>query len=204
MRRIVFFEYNYQNFFMDIISLPFIYNLRFLVAGDQSLTKKFIKENYKKYKCKTVLDLGCGTGDFAPLFNPKEYLGIDISGKYVEFAGRKYPHKFICADVTAYPFAKKHYDCTIFISTLHHLSDNQVKKIMSEAVRLTKKVIIIVDLNPETSPVKKFLIDNDRGRHVRTTKQKLGLLIPFGNILEIKHFSTRLASQTGIVLKPTR
>lgn len=187
---------------MDILSWPLFYNLRFLVAGKQELTRNFIWNNYAKYKCSSVLDLGCGTGDFSALFTIKEYLGIDVNKKYIKYAKKKYPHTFISQDIVNYKYGRKFFDCTIFISTLHHLSDYQVKKIMYKAIKLTKKIIIIVDLNPETDYLRKFLIDMDRGSFVRTTKQKKDLLAPFGKILTLKHFSTGLASQSGIVIKP--
>lgn len=188
---------------MDILAIPFVYNLRFLVAGNQQLTKDFIKKNYKKYKCKSVLDLGCGTGDFAPIFSKKDYLGIDLSQKYINFAKQKYQYEFICQDLDKFN-SKTKFDATIFISTLHHLSDSQIKGIFKKAVKITKKIIIIVDLNPETDPIRKALIDMDRGENIRTTKEKIRLLKQFGSILEIEHFNTRLASQSGIVLKPKR
>jgi ubiquinone/menaquinone biosynthesis C-methylase UbiE len=186
---------------MDILNLPIIYNSRFLVAGNQSLTKDFILKNYKKYSCKSVLDLGCGTGDFAPLFPRKHYLGIDLSENYINFAKQKYHHQFKVQDIDDFNLNQK-FDATIFISTLHHLSDQQIKKIFKKVVKVTKRAIIVVDLNPETDPIRKFLIDLDRGRFVRTTKQKLRLLRNFGEVVELEHFNTRLASQSGIVLIP--
>lgn len=186
---------------MNLLELPFIYNLRFLVAGDQFLTKKFIKDNYRKFKSGSVLDLGCGTGDFASIFSKKDYLGIDVNEKYIEFAKENVGYNFLCLDLDNFR-PKDKFDCTIFISTLHHLSESQVKNILSKAVKITKKIIIIVDLNPETDPVRKLLVSMDRGENVRSTQEKLKLLEPFGKVLKIEHFCTRLASQTGIVLKP--
>lgn len=187
---------------MDILRWPFVYNLRFLVAGDQKKTSDFIKLNYKKLKCHEVLDLGCGTGDFCKLFKHSEYLGVDVNSKYVKFCKEKYPkYNFICEDITKFPINKK-FDCTIFISTLHHLSDTAAKKVLSAAFKQTKKIVIVVDLNPDTDPVRKFLIDHDRGNYVRTTEQKIKLLEDFGEVIKLEHFNTGLASQSGIVLKP--
>lgn len=79
-----------------------------------------------------------------------------------------------------------------------------MNKILSKAIKITKKVIIIIDLNPETTFVKKLLIDNDRGKFVRSTDKKVKLLSQFGKIVKVEHFSTRLASQSGLVLIPKR
>lgn len=185
---------------IDILNLPFFYNLRQIVAGNQQLTRNFIINNYNKYNCNSVLDVGCGTGDFASLFSVKEYLGIDYNSQYIAYAKNKYPHRFICDDVLIHRFQNLSFDASLLISTLHHFSDDEIKKIFTQITLLTNKIIIIVDLNPDTSPIKKLLISLDRGKYVRTIQQKVNLLSHFGKIVNIKNFSTRLASQTGMVL----
>lgn len=59
----------------------------------------------------TILDVGCGTGDFvAYLSNKKikEYVGIDIFGPAIEKARQKFPqHTFIYDDFLKYNFRKK-------------------------------------------------------------------------------------------------
>ncbi|HLB60995.1 MAG TPA: class I SAM-dependent methyltransferase [Patescibacteria group bacterium] len=178
---------------------PLIYNLRFLVAGSQQRTKDFISRTYKKYKCRSVIDIGCGTGDFCLLFKSDEYTGMDYNPRYIQYAQHRYPYSFITADVTTYPFSS-HYDAALFISTLHHLSDTEVTSVFSKLTKIINKVIIIVDLNPDTSSLKLLLIKLDRGNHVRNDAEKSKLLEPFGKAVQREHFSTGLASQTGIVL----
>lgn len=187
---------------IDLLNLPFFYNLRFFLAGDQKLTREFILDNYQKYKCHSVLDVGCGTGDFAPLFPKKEYLGADINPRYIEFAKKKYGCNFICKDVVEYNFDDRLFDTSLFVSVLHHLDDHRVRKIMSKIISITRKIIVVIDLNPKTSLIKKILIDLDRGKCVRTTEEKISLLSPFAKIDKVSHFSTGLASQTGMVLLP--
>lgn len=53
---------------------------------------------------RTVLDIGCGTGEVISLgeVKPEDYTGIDISDGMLEKAGAKYPgHHFLHADATA-------------------------------------------------------------------------------------------------------
>lgn len=64
--------------------------------------------------------------------------------------------------------------------------------------------MIIVDLNPQTSFLKKLAIRLDRGNFVRTTEKRVVLLSHFGKIVKISHFSTGLASQTGLVFLPKK
>ncbi|MBI3955145.1 class I SAM-dependent methyltransferase [Candidatus Gottesmanbacteria bacterium] len=187
----------------NLFEYPFIYNLRFLVAGQQEKTKKFIIENYKNAFCKSVIDIGCGTGDFCTLFNPDEYLGVDINKKYIDFAIANYPsYKFLQSNILKHNLNHKSYDASILVGLLHHLTDSETKTMLGKIVKGTKKIIIVVDLNPYNSLIKRLLIDIDRGKYVRTTSEKIKLLTKFGKIQNINHFSTRLASQTGIIVKP--
>ncbi len=190
---------------IDILNIPFFYNSRHFVAGSQELTKRYIKTNYRAFNCHSILDIGCGTGYFSNLFSKDEYFGIDINKKYIEFAKKKYPgYCFIKSDILSFSFLNKHYDSAILISVLHHLSDTEIKKILLKIIDKINKIIIVVDLNPKTSLLKKLLINLDRGKYIRTTNQKIKLLTQFGKIKNIEDFSTRLASQTGIILFPKK
>jgi ubiquinone/menaquinone biosynthesis C-methylase UbiE len=189
---------------LNILDNPFFYNLRFVVAGDQKLTKNFIITNYQQFHCQSVLDVGCGTGDFSLLFPSKKYLGIDINKNYIHFArGRYLKYIFLLSDISDYKL-KKYFDATLLISVLHHLNNDQAIKILSKICNCTKKIIIVIDLNPKTSLLKKILIKLDRGKFIRNTKEKVALLSQFGKIVKLSDFSTRLASQTGIVLIPNK
>lgn len=188
----------------NLLEVPFFYNLRFLIAGSQQLTRKFAYDNYRNYDCETILDIGCGTGDFTTLFSPKVYLGIDINPKYISFSSKKYSrYQFICVNLLNFK-PKNTFDASLLISTLHHFSDGEVRKIFPKIADVTKKVIIIVNLNPKTILIKRLLIKMDRGKFVRTDRKKISLLSQFGKIVKISNFSTGLASQTGIVLIPKK
>ena len=48
-----------------------------------------------------ILDLGCGPATNTYLYCPGDYLGIDISDRYIKSAQRQFPnHKFMCCDLT--------------------------------------------------------------------------------------------------------
>jgi|SRR3989344_692977 len=192
-----------MNNLLKYVSIPFIYQSRILLNGKQQNTRKYILKFFNKYKCKDVIDVGCGTGDFANLFKPESYLGIDLSSDYVKYADKRYHHryKFITADIDDFRFSEKK-DAIILVSTLHHLSNETVKKMFKSVILLTKKIIIIVDLNPRTDFIRKLFIDHDRGKYVRTLEQKLRLLSAFGKVTHVQHFTTGSTSQTGLVLIP--
>ncbi len=57
----------------------------------------YVRKFLEMWKGKKVLDVACGWGRFADMFEPENYLGIDFSQKMIEKARQKYPnHKFKC------------------------------------------------------------------------------------------------------------
>lgn len=66
-----------------LLSQPAFFNsIRRLIAGNQENTKNFVNSTLQHYNVKTVLDVGCGTGDFSTdIPDTMQYLGIDINKK---------------------------------------------------------------------------------------------------------------------------
>jgi len=74
-------------------------NIKSLDWSEESQWKRFeVLASIGKWNNKTVLDVGCGFGDFLSclytqegLFQPKNYVGIDVMNEFVEAAKKKYP-----------------------------------------------------------------------------------------------------------------
>ncbi|CEJ42433.1 class I SAM-dependent methyltransferase [Umezakia ovalisporum] len=79
----------------------------------------------------TVLDIGCGTGEFEQLLlteNPQQVItGVDISEKMLFVAQQKfctYPHvSFQNASVSNLPFTNKSFDVIVSASAFHYFDD---------------------------------------------------------------------------------
>lgn len=84
-----------------------------------------------------VLDLGCGTGVFAPRFDPREYLGVDLSPTYIAAAARKHPrHRFAVMDARRLELADHSQSRCFIAGMLHHLSDDAADAVLSEVQRV--------------------------------------------------------------------
>lgn len=76
--------------------------------------------------CKTVLDVGCGSGDFTRLLASKceKVLGVDISPEMISNAkslSKDYKNiEFEVADVFEKDFTPESFDCVVSIATFHH------------------------------------------------------------------------------------
>jgi len=87
----------------------------------------------------SVLDVGCGTGDFAQLFDPARtrYLGIDISEKMIAECRRLFPtHEFRVADGDSIDAADASLDLVLSIGVLEYLPDPVSH--LKELARITK------------------------------------------------------------------
>ena len=72
---------------------------------------------------KSVLEIGCGTGDLLAGVRPERGLGIDLSGGMVEVARGKYPHiEFRQGDAEALDAGEK-FDCVIMSDLIGFLPD---------------------------------------------------------------------------------
>ena len=74
----------------------------------------------------SVLDVGCGTGDYAQLFDPAHvrYFGIDISEKMVAECRRLFPaHRFAVADGDSIDAPSDSVDLVLSVGVLEYLPD---------------------------------------------------------------------------------
>ncbi|WP_026733954.1 class I SAM-dependent methyltransferase [Fischerella sp. PCC 9605] len=100
----------------------------------------------------TVLDIGCGTGEFERLLlteNPQQMItGVDISEEMLLVAKQKcraYPNvSFLTASASALPFANNSFDVIVSASTFHYFDDPETSlKEMRRVLKPDGKVVIL-------------------------------------------------------------
>jgi SAM-dependent methyltransferase len=109
---------------------------------------KLIAHSYKGWLDKNleVLDIGCGTGvvlnELHKEFNFKSLVGCDIENYLVVNVPFKQMVSF-----SSLPFSKNDFDLVMFNDVLHHTSYVNQRKLIKEAIRVAK-VILIFELKP--------------------------------------------------------
>lgn len=102
-----------------------------------------------RYKCKKIVDLGCGTGSQCNLFDSNfKVIGMDISPQMLAVAKRKNNSiTCICGDIINTCFPNKLFDCSILSFVLHMNNPDDQQKILHEAMRITKDdgIMVITD-----------------------------------------------------------
>lgn len=147
--------------------------LQDLIGGPR--LRRYIVEQYiRPRRSHSILDVGCGPADFAPLMTDVDYLGIDHNSSYIERARSRYGgrarflHGDVCDDNSGITGA---FDIIIAIGLLHHLDDRQTAALLRAVRRRLKPSGRMVTIDPAlTFPqhwIARLIIRNDRGQHVR-------------------------------------
>ena len=122
-----------------------------------------------------VLDVGCGPGTNAGLFARADYVGLDWNAAYVEYAQRRYPGRFVTADVRAFDVPPGgSFDCVLVKSLLHHLGDQDVRAVLRNLARLLTEggAIHILELVlPAQMGPARLLARLDRGESPRPLEE---------------------------------
>jgi SAM-dependent methyltransferase len=139
-----------------------------------------------------------------------EYVGVDLDVGYVERGRARLGGRgtFICADITDYE-ASSIFDIVIAYGVLHHLDDKGVRAACGVASRALPPGGRVLFAEPartdDQSSLEKAIMNRDRGRYVRTSRQYVALMQ--------EHFATATSEQlsggyripyTFVVLKANR
>src|SRR5262245_14485455 len=118
-----------------------------------------------------VLEIGCGPGTNAALFEQTPYVGIDINPRYVKAALQRYHRTFLCSDATSFDSINQEpFDAVFINSLLHHLDDVAVESTMcraATALRSGGQLHVLDQVLPATRGLARFLTRADRGKFAR-------------------------------------
>jgi len=124
---------------------------------------------------KRVLDVGCGPGTNARVFEKTDYVGIDINPDYIATATRRFKGRFVVGDVadeSVLPNEK--FDVVFANSLMHHLPDDVTRSLLKRMSKLVAPggAVHVLDLvlTPGPSPARLFA-KMDRGRHARPIEE---------------------------------
>ena len=127
-----------------------------------------------------MLDIGCGTGDLANFFDGvpnTKYIGLDCSAKMIkplkETSARR---ESVVADARFLPFKNGTFDLVLFNSVFHHINGEDHELVLKEALRISKKVVIINDYINADGGLLRYIKDfvwkiTDGGKKYRTLNE---------------------------------
>jgi SAM-dependent methyltransferase len=149
---------------------------RSILENDFKAIRAVIRRHLKTGAGVRTLDLGCGPGEFAGEFKGGDYVGADLNARYIAHAQHTRPGAFVVADARKVDLPDRRFDQILIFGLLHHLPDDDVRAVLSEARRLLApggRVLAIEDI-PAISRLNLIghLIHNvENGEHIRPPEE---------------------------------
>jgi glycosyltransferase involved in cell wall biosynthesis len=110
---------------------------------------KRVVNEVKRLKAKSVIDIGCGNGQWIPHL-PKDYHGTDISEGLIKICQEKWPkHTFEAVKLEDLQALRK-YDVAFCHTVFLHIPEENMKKAIARLKEVAKKAIIIEPENVQT------------------------------------------------------
>ncbi len=155
-----------------------------------------------------TLDLGCGTGELAPLFRRHDYIGLDLSARYVAYASRRHPKlPFGVCDAAEVPLRDASCDHVIVFGVLHHMDDPLARRVVLEIARVLRpggRLLLIEDRHevPAWNVPGRVIHAIDAGENIRTLPGYEALL-PRERMREVRRFTftSGICDYYGFVLE---
>jgi ubiquinone/menaquinone biosynthesis C-methylase UbiE len=160
---------------------------RSLLENDFKAVRVVIRRELTLGSGRRCLDLGCGPGAFADVFEGDEYVGADLNRRYIEWAQAHKKGTFMVSDAREIDLPDGRFDQILVFGLLHHLSDADVRAVLGEARRLLVsggRLLAIEDI-PAVSRLNLIghLIHNvENGEYIRTPEEYRSLYREFGRI----------------------
>jgi len=158
------------------LSHPWLYATSQRALGSETARTHFVEEHLRPRPGERILDLGCGPAQILGLLPEVDYVGIDLSQDYLEAARRRHGSRgaFLHGDVRLIDGQELgRFDAVVAFGLLHHLDDHSVLDLLGRAAGLLGPAGRMSTLDPARWPgqprVARWLIDRDRGRHIRSS-----------------------------------
>jgi len=163
----------------------FFYNMLNMMCGTLGSFREEIIGNLPQKSNLRVLDWGCGTGLFCTIFQPDNYLGIDIDPKRIEYAKKHYKkYAFRCVK----PNGKNdlgRFDVVLLSGVLHHMSESVISESMENILSYLEPNGRIIAIEPTITGIRfrDILISTlDRGKYMRNSKEYSHFFNPHFNV----------------------
>lgn len=165
----------------SVLALPVAYQLWFNLIGGPAWARVLVDEYIRPKPGARILEIGCGPGIIVRYLPQSEYLGFDLSSKYIDAARRRFPKaKFVCERVSRFSLPQQdRFDAVLALGIVHHLDDDEAQQLFQishEALKPGGKLVTIDGVwAQDQSAAARWLLARDRGEHVRHKAEYLEL-----------------------------
>lgn len=128
-----------------------------------------LKKIIKQLDFKSVLDVGCGSGRFVPLFEGKEYEGCDISKTLIEHCKKEFKGKFHVLPAEDVDALDKKFDLIFSYTCLEHVKPENLEKVAFAFKQTAKKLLLIEPVN--FVPQGEYCFNHDYSKYFKIEKK---------------------------------
>lgn len=145
-----------------------------------------------------LLDFGCSMGNNTGDFLDFDYWGLDLDSTMIEAAKKRWAKRanvrFDCGDILEGYGKKNFFDHVLFACTGHHLTDEEIPKILDALLHALRPGGEIHFFDPIKQPdkdgfVTRLIMNNDQGKNMRTREEYDAMFAPY-NVVEKKLFES--------------
>jgi SAM-dependent methyltransferase len=165
----------------SILALPWVYRLFGHVLGSEANKQWFIDDVLCLRDGQKLVDVGCGPADILDRLPGVEYVGLDISDVYIQAAKAKFKTrggaKFLSGSVEDWTRDPLTHEADVVLANgvLHHVDDDEAKKILEFAYRALKDNGRFIFYEPcyliWQSGISAYFMSRDRGQNIRTEQE---------------------------------
>lgn len=143
----------------------------------------FVDEYVRPLSGHRILDIGCGPADILAHLPPCDYIGVDLSPRYIQSARARFGTQgtFHCLPVRELTVQNPaSFDIVLAKGVIHHLDDDETRGLFAVAHAALKPSGRFVSVDPcyvpDQSILTRCLLGMDRGKFVRTQLDYLELV----------------------------
>jgi SAM-dependent methyltransferase len=165
-----------------ILQNPWVYEFFQFALGASIVRRRFVDRHVRPRKGDRILDIGCGPAELLRFMPGVEYVGFDPSPDYIARAKQRFAGQ---GEFFAKYFDQKDadalapFDIIIVSAVLHHMDDEDARKLFEMLRPILKPGGRVVTLDPvfipQQNPIARKLIAMDRGQNVRSQEGYVGL-----------------------------
>ena len=184
----------------SLLGISFFYSMFQQLVGAESARDRFTQLHIRPHPGLSILDIGCGTAEILDSLPDVDYFGFDASPVYIEAARHKYSGRatFAVGSIANPPMTTQRYDLVLAMGVVHHVADAAATALFQLARDHLKSGGRVVTIDPVITPdqarLARFVVNKDRGKHVRTLREYESLtqaVFPAG-LLTVHHDLLRI------------